>query len=275
MSTKNNAMISLVVFSLFLLSFQAGAQVRGQSTTPPSGIANESELEIEESAQETSSEPVVKEVVISEDEFPSESVTPITDNKSNVLNKKIKFTKRFQLDLNTGSILDEPIVNTNYYLIKASYYVSEEYSFGVGIRSRFGGKTTYSEQLYQGSAQLDFDRAPSPTQSHFVSFGYSFYYGKISLGKNIVVPALTKLDTDFGMQSFGSTTKPFIQSAVNQSFFITNHLSLGLSIGLSLAQTLDPTSVNIRLTQPVPNQSNFSDKIQFNQYLSLNLGMIL
>lgn len=274
MSIKSKGFIFVIFFIFILSGFSSFSQDGGVVAETSSESDSGSDTEIQEN-QESGSAQVVKELVVTEDELPIESVVPITDNKSTVLNKKIKFTKRFQFDLNTGMILDEPFVNTNYFLLRGSYYINEEYSFGLGTKSRSGGKTSYADQLYQNSAQLDFDRAPSPTQSHFVSFGYNFYYGKISLGKNIVIPASTRLETDFGMQSFGSATKPFIQSAVTESFYMTNRLSLGLSIGLSIAQILDATSANIRSSQPVPSASNFDDKIHFNQYLSINLNALL
>lgn len=266
MNIKNSKVL-FVVFAALLGTASAFAQTNAAA-------ASESETEIQDSP-EPGSETVVKEIVVGDDELPSESVTPNTDNSSSVLNKKVKFTKRFQLDVNTGSVLDEAIVNANYFLIRGSYFTNEEYSFGVGLRTRFGGRTTYSDQLYAGSAQLDFDRAPAPTSAHFVSFGYGFYYGKISLGKNMVIPASTKLESDFGLQTFGSTSKPFLQTAVNQSFFANKHLALGFSIGLSLAQVADPTSVNVRSTQPIPSESSFSNKIQFNQFMSANLSLLL
>lgn len=264
MNIKNSKFL-LVVLTVMLVAASVSAQT---------GASADSETEIQDSP-EPGSEPVVKEIVVGDDELPSESVTPNTDNSSSVLNKKVKFTKRFQLDVNTGSVLDEAIVNSNYFLVRGSYFTNEEYSFGVGLRTRFGGRTTYSDQLYAGSAQLDFDRAPAPTSAHFVSFGYGFYYGKISLGKNMVIPASTKLESDFGLQTFGSTSKPFLQTAVNQSFFANKHLALGFSIGLSLAQVADPTSVNVRSTQPIPTESSFSNKIQFNQFMSVNLSLLL
>ena len=277
MNIRSSSLLSLLVFTLLFQGSRVFAQPTTPSATPPTATPGDNDpTEIQEPATEPDQpETIVKETVVNDDELPSESVTPITDNNSNVLNKKIKFTKRFQVDAQTGSILDEPLINASYLLIRGSYYTTEEYSFGVGLRSRFGGKTTYSEQLFEGSARLQFERAPEPTSANFVSFGYSFYYGKISLGKNLVIPATTKLDTDFGMQSFGSTAKPFLQSAITQSFYLNTHIALGISIGMSIAQSIDSTSVNIRSTQPVPNESSFATKMQTNQYLSLNLSAVL
>lgn len=272
MNIKSSLVLPFIVLSFLVATLQAQAQ-----SSSSSGNDADSETEIQDNSQESSSDSAVKEVVVGDDELPSESVTPITDNKSNVLNKKIKFTKRFQFDFGTGTILDEAILNANYFMLRGSYFSNEEYSFGLGIKSRFGGKTSYAEQLLQKN--IHFEVAPAPTQSEFISFGYNFYYGKISLGKNLVIPASTKVQSDFGLQTFGSSSKPFIQSAINQSFFINGNLSVGVSFGLILAQIADPTSVNIKSTPPsLPaniSESSFSNKMQFNEYLSVNLNVLL
>lgn len=266
MNIKSNFLKSFVIFSA-LLALQNTALAQQ---------ASETDTEIQETAQEQeASEPQAQEIKIDEDELPGESVTPKTDITSNVVNKKVSFKKRFLVDVNTGSILDEPLVNSNYFLVRASYFTSEEFYFGVGFKSRFGDKTSYAEQLSSGTAQLQFDRVPKPTQSHFLSAGYNFYYGKLSFSKDTVITASTRLDTDFGMQKVGTVNKPFVQTAVTQSFFINRNLALGLSIGLSMAQTFDTTSVSIRLADPVPSESAFAEKNQFNQFLSANLSILL
>jgi outer membrane beta-barrel protein len=235
--------------------------------------SSSNDTEIQENVQ--SEAPPPQEIKIDEDELPGESVVPKTDTLQSVINKKIKFTKRFMINLSAGSVLDEPIVNANYFLVRGTYHTNEDYSFGIGIRSRFGDRTDYSQQLYEGSAQLEFERAPAPTQATFLSFGYTFYYGKMSFAKNAVIPATTSLDADAGLQRIGTADKPFIQGAVTQSFYLTKMIAVGISYGLSLAQSVDPTSVNIRSTSPAPKESDFSDKLQFNQYLSANLSFLL
>lgn len=276
MNIKNKLYSSLVLI-IFLMQTTALAQSNQGSVVIKKQDPVSEETEIQETTvvEDEDPEQSMPEMKIDEDELPGESVVPKTDVSNSVINKKIKFTKKFLVDVNMGSVLDEPLVNSNYFLARGSYFLNEEYSFGIGLKSRFGGKTSYSQQLYDGSAQLEFERAPTPTSSQFVSFGYNFYYGKMSLAKNLVIPATTKLETDFGMQTIGSTNKPFIQTAVNQSFYLGQRLALGISFGLSLEQSYDPTSVNIRSTEPVPTESDFNEKLQFNQYLSLNLSILL
>jgi len=237
-------------------------------------LAQSSDTEIQESPEQEDAPPP-QEVKIDEDELPGESVVPKTDTLQSVINKKIKFTKKFMLTASVGSVLDEPIVNSNYALGRFSYHTNEDYSFGIGLRSRFGGRTDYSQQLYEGTAQLEFERAPAPTSAHFLSFGYTCYYGKMSFAKNAVIPATTRLDADAGLQRIGTADKPFIQAGVTQSFFLSKIFAIGITYGLSVAQGVDPTSVNIRSTQPNPRESDFSDKLQFNQYLSANLSVLL
>ncbi len=275
MNTKNNFSSALIVIALLGLPLSyAGAQ----TTAPGPAPTPTSEVEIIDTTVPESSAPAVsQDVQIDEKELPGESVVPKTDITNAVLNKKLSQRNRFMLDFSGGNILDEPLLNANYYLLRASYFASDEISYGVGMKNRFGGQTTYAQQLYEGQGKLDFSLVPEPTQSLFFSFGYHFYYGKISLSKNSTMTATTKLDTDVGMQQFGSSQKPFVQTAVTQSFFINTHLALGLSYGISIAQIYDPTSVNIRSTPsppPRPAESAFSDKIKLNQYFSLNLSTL-
>jgi outer membrane beta-barrel protein len=263
----NTKMKNLLLITLIAAAF-TGSKALAQNANQSS-----SETEIQESPQ--SEAPPPQEIKIDEDELPGESVVPKTDTLQSVINKKIRFTKRFMVNVSAGSVLDEPIVNANYFLFRGTYHTNEDYSFGFGFRSRFGNRTDYSQQLYEGSAQLEFDRAPAPSSASFLSFGYTFYYGKMSFAKNAVIPATTSMDADAGLQRIGTADKPFVQAGVTQSFYLTKSMAVGLTYGLSLAQSVDPTSVNIRSTSPNPKESDFSDKLQFNQFLSANLSFLL
>jgi hypothetical protein len=272
MNIKSN-LISILATTALLSSMHSMAQA--QVTAPGPAPTQASEIEIIDTTTPDSSTPIVsQDVQIDEKELPGESVVPKTDITTAVLNKRLRQSGRVMLDFAAGNVLDEPLVNANYYLIRASYFGSDEMSYGLGVKTRFGGQTTYSQQLKEGSAALDFERAPAPTQSLFLSLGYHFYYGKISLSKDSTMTATTKFDTDLGMQKSGSSQKPFVQAALTQSLFFNKQIALGLSYGISLAQVYDPTSVNIRSTQPIPAESDFSQKIRINQYLSLNLSTL-
>lgn len=270
MSTKN-FVLSFATKSVVISVLLGGSLAFAQIPAPTTILTEE---EIVDTPTQSNEPTPSKEVKIEDDELPGESVTPKTDTLSTVVNKTIKFSKRLMIDVSTGSVLDEPIANANYFLFRGSYFTNEDYSFGLGVRSRFGDRTDYAQQLYEGTAQLEFERAPLPTQSVFLSFGYTFFYGKMSFAKDVVIPATTKLDADAGLQRIGSIDKPFAQVAATQSFFITKHLALGLSYGISVAQSIDPTSVSIRSSQPAPSESDFSEKLQFNQYLSANMSVL-
>lgn len=265
MNIKNKFILSLL--TTLLLLFVINSNVAFAQT--------DNETEIEESAPTESEEAEAQpqEIKIDEDELPGESVIPKTDNKSSVINKKVTFKNRFLLEAVTGSVLDEPLLNSGYWLVRAGYYTTEEFYFGAGFKSRFGGKTSYGEQIAALTPPLLLDDVPAPTQSHFLAVGYNFFYGKLSFAKETVITASTRLDTDLGMQKVGGTDRPFIQSAVTQSFYFNRNVALGLSIGLSLAQVSDFTSVYIR-SAPAPAESAYPTKIQFNQYLSGNLTFL-
>lgn len=199
----------------------------------------------------------------------------LTDSNQSVLNRTRKFSNSYQFDFNSGLTPEELVSNKKYLLFRISYYTNEKYSFGLGAKTRYGGRTANSEQLLQTAQQLDFDRASGAKNSQFVTVGYNIFYGKISLTKNTTMNTFTKIVTDFGLQSYSQTNRPFIQSSMEQSFFLMHNVALGFGIGLGAAEIVDPTSVNISMLQPVPSESSFSTKVQFNYFYSLNINIVL
>lgn len=204
-----------------------------------------------------------------------QKITPTTDSQSGVLNRKLTFKGRYAIDLDNGSFPDELIRNSRYGMFRFSKYLNEDYSFGIGFRTRYGGLTQYAEQLSQSPTALDFSRSPEPQKSGFVSFGYNLFYGKVSLTKNTVMTTLSKIQTDFGVQNFGSVNRPFIQTAFVQNFFLNRYMALGFNLGFGFSEITDPTSFDVRSSQPAPNEASFASKIQFSRYYGLNLNLFL
>lgn len=199
----------------------------------------------------------------------------LTDSNQGVLRKRVNFNKSFQIDLSSGLMPEEITSNSKYSLVRISYFANDNYGFGLGVKTRFGDRTDESQSLLNSAQQIDFDRAPVTKNAAFVSFGYNLLYGKISLTKNIVPATLTQIKTDFGLQNYSSVNRPFIRTALDQSFFVFKRLALGFGIGLDIAEITDATSVNVNQSQAIPNESSFATKIQFNYFYSLNLNVIL
>ena len=256
---KNKSSI-LAAICVIAFSLSTKAQTSATDEIADESITSEAEVE------------VVKTDVVS---TISQKINPQTDSQSGVLSRKLTFSGRYAIDLDNGSFPDELIRNSRYSMIRFSKYLNEDYSFGIGYRGRYGGLTQYAEQLSLAATPLDFTRTPEPEKSGFVSFGYNLFYGKVSLTKNTVMTTLSKIQTDFGVQNFGSVNRPFIQTALVQNFFLSRYLALGFNVGFGFSEITDPTSFDVRVSQPTPNEASFSSKIQFNRYYGINLNLFL
>ncbi len=261
---RTNIFKYFIWLALFLTS--ATAMAATESTQ-----IDTSETEILDTDEDINSESLKSVTSINQAVLTSNQV----DTDSRILNKKIKFSNRFQLALDSGQFQDELIANARYSQLRLSYFINEDYSVGIGYRDRFGGKTSAANQFEQSAGSLDFDKAPQAKKSGFVTFGYNLFYGKMSFTDTIATPAVTQLVTDFGFQSFGSTSRPYLQTGLHQLFYLGSHVSLGLNLGFSLAEISDATSLNINNAQPAPNEANFTSKIQFNKFIGMNLNFIL
>jgi hypothetical protein len=252
---------ALVVVCLTALLCWKEAQAQAQAQAQSDNELNQIELD---SPQET--EIPTGENSIDVIDLPEESVFPKTDTKNSVINKKVSFRNQFAVEALAGIFLDEPLLNSNYWSVKIGYFKTEELYFGGGFKSRIGGMTSYGQQIKNLNPPILLDEVPAPTQSQFISVGYNFFYGKLSLTQDSVITTSAKLDGDFGMQQNGNSYKPFIQSSVTQSFYLNKNVAIGFNIGLSLAQVYDYTSVYLR-SSSAPSESGYPTKLQFNQYI--------
>lgn len=275
MPTVNNSL--KVCFLIALLALPLGVCAQGAASTAPAAApATEvSDTEIVDDWDETDGAASAGAQVEQLDNSDVISEEPVIDTTSSVLNKKVSFAKSFSVDLENGTLPDEMIVNSRYNLVRISNYMNEDFSYGVGYRGRYGGQTEYSQNFLSSPTPLDFSRAPEPTKAGFITFGYNFFYGKLSLLKNSVIPTLTKVNTDFGLQAYGTMNRPFLQISLNQLFFVTKNMALGFNFGFGFADIIDPTSVDVNVAQPAPAESRFSGKMQFSKTLGLNLNLFL
>ena len=199
----------------------------------------------------------------------------LTDTYSAVLNKNVQFAGRYAIDLDAAYLPDEAATNAKYSALRLSKYLNENYSFGFGLRQRYGGLTTLAQQLEQTASAPEFARAPEAKRAAYVAFGYNLFYGKMSMLKYWVPTTLAKLYTDFGVQAYGEKNRPFVQLGLNQMFFLNRYTAVGFHLGFGFAQITDATSIDIRSSQPVPNESSFSDRIQFTRHMGVNLNILL
>ncbi|WP_374073656.1 outer membrane beta-barrel domain-containing protein [Bdellovibrio bacteriovorus] len=208
-------------------------------------------------------------IQIEADELPTESVIPLLDSNMAVKNRSIPFTGRLELGFMTGTVIDEMFFNNTLWGIQLFYYFNEDSAWGLKYADRLKGLSSYSEQFQSTSAQLDFQKAPSPSTVIAASYRWSFLYGKMSLSKETVVPTVFSIEADLGVHKIGTQNLPWTSAGISHKVFVKKHIGVGLSYRLLLYQTLDPVSADVGSAAPTPSESDFDKKIQISQSLDV------
>lgn len=213
-------------------------------------------------------------IQIEADELPAESVIPILDSNMAVKNRSIPFSGRLEIGVMTGSVIDEMFFNNTLWGLQLFYYYNEDSAWGIKYANRLNGISSYSEQFQNTSAQLDFQKAPTPSTIMTASYRWSFLYGKMSVSKDTVVPTVLSTETDIGVHKMGSQNLPWTSFGISHKVFIKKHVGIGLSYRLLIYQTLDPASADLGSSAPTPSESDFDKKIQISQSLDAALTYI-
>lgn len=212
-----------------------------------------------------------EEVIFAEDELPQEVVTPRLDTPKAVLSRKLSYQSRWQADILGGWLLDEAFYNNQYVGIQATYSWSEASGLGVKYLSFGSGLSDYSNQFGSISTNPpDFTAAKGPSTGWIASYERRMMYGKVSLSKRNVIPALLTWNIEAGMLKYGSKQLPLAGASVGNRFFPTQHFGISLALHAYVRQLVDPLSADIRAV-PVPAEGDFSTSTKFSTALDLSL----
>ncbi|MEZ0391550.1 MAG: hypothetical protein ACAH59_05000 [Pseudobdellovibrionaceae bacterium] len=214
-----------------------------------------------------------EEMVFAEEELPTEAVTPRLDTPKAVLSRKLSYEKRWQADLQGGWLLDEPFYKNQYLAVQATYSWSEASGVGVKYMAFGGGISDYSKQFYNSSSSspngaVDFEQAKGPSSGWLAFYERRMMYGKVSVSKHKVMPALLTWGVEAGMMKYGTKQLPLAGGSVGNRFFLGDHFGLALGLHAYFRQLVDPLSANLRTTQ---TESDFSTTTKLSMALDLSL----
>jgi outer membrane beta-barrel protein len=211
------------------------------------------------------------------EELPTESVVPVLDSNMAVKKKLIPFTHRLELGLTYGSVIDEMFFNNTMLGIEAFFHMSEDYALGFKYYSRDSGLSSYSEQFEQGTGsgnKLDFSAAPQPKSIMALTYRWDLLYGKVSFGKNAILPTTFNMDIDLGMNEYGGQALPYSSIGIGQKLYAWKHWGISLNYRFMFYQILDPVSTSIVASNPAPSESDFEKKLQISQGIDLGLSYL-
>lgn len=213
-------------------------------------------------------------ISLPENELPSESVIPKLDNPKVVLNRTIQKTQHLSMGLSYGQLLDEMFYNSQLLSLEMRYNFSEFGAWGFRWDQWTGGATTYTETFAADQSQLQFAAAPSRKSGAFLVRSFDFYYGKVSMGKEIITPMHISWLAMAGVQNYESGWLPALQGGGQVRMYLIKNMALDLQYLFSAYQKVDPTSVNVRAANGRPQASEFSKKLSFGQIFQLGISYL-
>lgn len=212
-----------------------------------------------------------EKIELPEEELARESVLPVFEKTTAVLNRAVETKKRFQLGLSGGLEINEPFYSDYIYGLMGAYHFTEVHGMNVQFQMWNPGLSSYGEQI-KTEENLDPSLAPQPRWSVAGNYEFIAYYGKISLSKQTVMNL--NLFANIGAMYVNIEDRSTIglNLGLGQTFFMSKSAGIRLDLKTLIFKAPNPASVAAGSN---PTASSFSEDTQVNNQITASLIFIL
>ncbi len=213
-------------------------------------------------------------LTLPDEELAKESVTPVFDRMVSLKNRNVPLENRIDIGGYYGWALTEPIANVSKLGLNLYYHTDEEHAWGIFLNKNFTGLSGYAKQL-DSQFTLDFERAPKPELTAMVDYNILAFYGKMSITKQTVLNLNLYGSLAAGVVKYQHKTYPALAPGLGQKFYLTNQLALRFDLRLFIHQAPVPFKPGaIKKSDPVPNYSEFEERITYTTVLDIGLSYL-
>lgn len=213
-------------------------------------------------------------VELPQEELATESVLPVFDKAVSVKNRNVTTAKRWDADVFYSYAMTEPIANVSKLGLALYYNFNEDHALGLMYAKNFSGLSKYADQL-DSQYNLDFSRAPQPTNSVFLDYNIKAFYGKMSLTKSVVFNTILYGSAAAGMIQYEHKSFPGVSVGLGQKFYFTKQWALRFDLRLYANQAPIPFLKNgLKPSDPVPAYGDFEDRLTFTTTLDAGLSYL-
>lgn len=206
------------------------------------------------------------------EELAKESVLPVFDRPGIVRMRNVTTAKRFEMGLNFGWLMTEPIFNTTRFGLAGYYHTNEDTAWGAQFYSSSAELSSYSKQLSKPGFDLDFERAPKPQFMLYGDYNKKLFYGKMSVSKNTTINTHLLGLISAGATKYEHKIYPGVSFGAGYKFYFNSNLSLRTDLRLFIHQAPIPFKKDaLTSTDAVPEHSSFKDRIHFTNVLDIGL----
>lgn len=208
------------------------------------------------------------------DELAQESVYPVFDHPQSVKNRTVATAGRIDVGIFGGYALTEPIYDTAKFGVAANYHFSELHSLGLMFSQNSSGLSKDAQGL-KDAHNLDFNRAPKPTNTTMLDYNYKPFYGKLSFSKLGVINTTIYGSAAAGMVAYENKSYPAVAVGMGERFYFNKSLSLKADLRLFVHQAPIPFKRGSMLTSnPAPALDSFDERITYTTNLEVGLNYL-
>lgn len=222
------------------------------------------------------------QITFPEEELAAESVLPVFEKPTTVLNRNILTQGRFELGLGGGLALNDAFNNPLNYGLTASYHFNEIHAVQLLGSFYADGLSTYGRQLQRGEGlsgdRFDPSYAPSPNSLFLANYQLTAFYGKISLTKKTVANLTLHGLLGAGVVQMDGISPVTLNVGFGQKFYFTKWLALRVDLSMLIFQGPDATSRRLNDQDSgftAPTAADFENKIFFNRQMNAYLVFLL
>lgn len=212
-----------------------------------------------------------QKIELPEEELARESVLPVFEKTTAVLNKNVETKGRLQLGLGAGMEINEPFYNDLIYGVSGTYHFTDIHGVNLQFQMWAPGLSSYGEQIKK-ERDLDPSRAPQPKWAIIGNYEFVAYYGKISLSKRTVMNLNLFANAGVMYVNMEDRSNVGLNLGLGQTLFFTKSLGLRIDLKTLIFKGPNPAS---RPSTPPPSVSDFSEDMRVNNQLTASLVFLL
>lgn len=212
-------------------------------------------------------------IELPDEELARESVLPVFEKTTAVLNRNVETKKRLQVGIGGGMEVNEPFYSDLTYGAMGVYHFNEIHGLNVQFQMWNEGLSSYGKQLLE-EENHDASLSSQPKWAVIGNYEFVAYYGKISLTKKAVMNLNLFANAGIMFMNLDDRSTVGLNLGIGQTFFFTKHLGLRVDLKCVIYNGPNAATVDFR-SNPAPTKNDFKEDVHFNNQLLAHLILVL
>lgn len=212
-------------------------------------------------------------IELPEEELARESVLPVFEKTTAVLNRAVETQKRLQLGVGGGLEVNEPFYNDLTYGVLGAYHFNNIHGVNFQFQMWNSGLSSYGEQLLK-EENHDASLSSQPKWAIIANYEFVAYYGKISLTKKGVMNLNLFANAGLMYMNLDDRNTVGLNLGIGQTFFFSKNFGIRVDLKSVIYNGPNAATVDFRVN-PTPAKNDFKEDIHFNNQLLTHLIFII